>query len=309
MSSLHDQALTQLDVGELKPSHRGKVREMFDLGDRFLMVATDRISAFDVILPNGIPGKGKVLTAISEAWFAALEGYVPHHLISSDPVDFPEAFAPYRSQLEGRTLLVHKAKRFPVECVVRGYISGSGWKDYKRTGAVCGIKLPSGLVESQQLPEPIFTPATKADEGHDENISFDVMVDVIGQDYAKHLRDLSISIYQNAASLCAERGYILADTKFEFGLIGDEIVLIDEALTPDSSRYWQKEIYEPGRAQDSFDKQPVRDFLETLSWDKQPPGPRLPDDVVTATIDRYKTVMDHLTDEARPLAFKENAWT
>ena len=235
--SFDDPPLTHLELGPLRPAHRGKVREMFDLGDRFLMVATDRISAFDVILPNGIPGKGKVLTALSLAWFRALEGLVDHHFISMDPADFPEAFAPYRRTLEGRSMLVHKAKCFDVECVVRGYLAGSGWKDYLATGEVCGIPLPPGLRESERLAEPIFTPAAKADQGHDENISFERMVDMIGRDYAEHLRELSFTIYRNLAAACASRGLIVADTKFEFGLVGDAIVLIDEVLTPDSSRF------------------------------------------------------------------------
>jgi phosphoribosylaminoimidazole-succinocarboxamide synthase len=305
---IDDTPVTRLDVGPIRPSHRGKVREMFDLGDRFLMVATDRISAFDVILPNGIPGKGKVLTSLSLAWFTALEGLVPHHYISMDPEDFPEEFQPYRSVLAGRSMLVHKAKRFDVECVVRGYLAGSGWKDYRRTGSVCGIALPPGLRESEQLPEPIFTPATKADEGHDRNISFDEMADIVGRDYAEHLRDLTLGIYRNLSAACATRGFIVADTKFEFGLVGDEIVLIDEVLTPDSSRFWPAGTYEPGRSQESFDKQPVRDYLETLDWNKQPPGPELPTEVVQSTARRYLEVRDCLADPERPITFTEDTW-
>jgi len=295
-------------MGNLKPAHRGKVREMFDLGDRFLMVATDRISAFDVILPQGIPAKGKVLTTISLAWFNALEGHVPHHFISRDTVDFPDEFQPYAKVLDGRTMLVHKAKRFDVECVVRGYLAGSGWKDYQRTGAVCGIKLPEGLVESQQLPEPIFTPATKADEGHDENISFDQMADIVGRDYAEALRDLSFSVYNNLSAASRTRGYIVADTKFEFGLVGDEIVLIDEVMTPDSSRFWPLDRYEPGRSQESFDKQPVRDYLETIDWNKQPPPPDLPSEVVQATADRYDVMRRVFADPENPVEFTEETW-
>ena len=308
-TSTDNQPLTTLDLGDIKPSHRGKVREMFDLGDKFLMVATDRISAFDVILPQGIPNKGKVLTAISLAWFEALDGLVPHHFISADPVDFPEEFQPYADVLGGRSMLVHKAKRFDVECVVRGYLVGSGWKDYQRTGAVCGVQLPEGLKECEKLPETIFTPATKADEGHDENISFDQMKSIVGNDYAEHLMRLSHSIYSNIAQKCLERGFIVADTKFEFGLIGDEIVLIDEVMTPDSSRFWPADSYEPGHAQESFDKQPVRDYLETTGWNKQPPPPNLPEEVVSATASRYAEVQQRLADPQNPIRFDEGSWS
>jgi phosphoribosylaminoimidazole-succinocarboxamide synthase len=305
---LDETPLTRLDLGDIQPAHRGKVREMFDLGDKFLMVATDRISAFDVILPQGIPGKGKVLTSLSLAWFEALEGMVPHHYISHDVADFPEEFHPYADQLAGRSLLVHKAKRFDVECVVRGYLVGSGWKDYQRTGAVCGIALPPALRESDRLPEPIFTPATKADEGHDENIPFERMVEIVGHDYAENLRDLSFSIYRNLSAACLERGFIVADTKFEFGLVGDEIVIIDEVMTPDSSRFWPADSYEPGRSQESFDKQPVRDWLEQTGWNKQPPAPDLPPEVVRATAERYMQVRDRLADPANPVRFDEESW-
>jgi phosphoribosylaminoimidazole-succinocarboxamide synthase len=300
--------VTDLDLGDQHPAHRGKVREMFDLGDRFLMVATDRISAFDYILPTGIPGKGKVLTALSVYWFQALEDVLHHHCISSSVNDFPDAFHPYREVLEGRSLLVRKADRFDVECVVRGYITGSGWKDYQRSGAVCGIPLARGLQESEQLPEPIFTPATKADDGHDENISFDVMVDIVGGDWAERLRDLSIRIYKNLAAYCAERGIIVADTKFEFGRIGDDIILIDEVLTPDSSRFWPADKYAPGRGQESFDKQFVRDWLVRSGWDKQPPAPELPDEVVSATAARYWEAVDRLVDRDNPLRFTPETW-
>lgn len=307
-SYLDETPVTELRLPGIEPKYRGKVREIYDLGDRLLLVATDRISAFDVVLPNGIPGKGKVLTAVSLAWFRALEGLVPHHFISVDPLDYPDAFTPHRDSLAGRSMLVHKAKRFDVECVVRGYLAGSGWNEYRRTGAVCGIPLPSGLRESERLPEPVFTPATKADEGHDENISFDRMIDLVGRDFAEHLRELSISIYQNLSRACAERGFIVADTKFEFGLVGDEIVLIDEVLTPDSSRFWPSDTYEPGRSQESFDKQPVRDWLERSGWDKQPPGPVLPPDVVRATSERYHEVMRRLADPTDPVQFDEETW-
>ena len=305
---LDETPLTKLELGDIQPTHRGKVREMFDLGDRFLMVATDRISAFDVILPQGIPGKGKVLTSLSLAWFEALEGMVPHHFISHDPADFPGEFQPYVDQLAGRSLLVHKAKRFDVECVVRGYLAGSGWKDYRRTGAICGNALPAGLREADRLPEPIFTPATKADEGHDENIPFERMVEIVGHDYAENLRELSFSIYRNLSAACLDRGFIVADTKFEFGLVGDEIVLIDEVMTPDSSRFWPAATYEPGRTQESFDKQPVRDWLEASGWNKKPPAPDLPPEVVKATAERYAEVRDRLADPTNPVRFDEETW-
>ena len=310
MTALMDEApVTRLELGGIEPGHRGKVREMFDLGDRYLMVATDRVSAFDVVLPGGIPGKGKTLTAISQAWFHAIEGFVPHHFISADPDDFPPEFDAHRKILAGRSMLVHKAKRFDVECVVRGYLAGSGWKDYLRAGAVCGNSLPPGLRKSERLPEPIFTPATKADHEHDENIGFDAMVDILGRDYAEHLRKLSLELYRNLTAACGERGFIVADTKFEFGLVGDEIVIIDELLTPDSSRCWSADTYEPGRDQESFDKQPVRDHLEAIGWNKRPPGPALPEVVVRATAARYAEVMHRLADPENPVVFTEETWT
>ncbi len=301
-------ALTTLALDGVRPLHRGKVREMFDLGDRFLMVATDRISAFDCILPTGIPGKGRVLTALSVYWFEALEGVVPHHLISRHVEDFPEPFRSHRDTLEGRALLVRKAKRFDVECVVRGYLSGSGWKEYRRDGAVCGIPLPSGLRESEQLPEPIFTPATKEDDGHDQNISFETMAGIVGQGPAERLRALSLSIYTNLAATCASRGILVADTKFEFGTVGDTITLIDEVLTPDSSRFWAADRYAPGCGQASYDKQPVRDYLEALDWDKTPPAPPLPPEVIEATARRYAQALDRLVDREHPLHFDKETW-
>jgi len=301
--------VTQLDLGTLKPAHRGKVREMFDLGDRFLMVATDRLSAFDVVLPSGIPGKGKLLTAISIAWFDALQDVVPHHYISKDPQDFPKEFQPFRDVLADRSLLVRKAKRLDVECVVRGYLVGSGWKDYQRTGAVSGVELPKGLRLCDKLPEAIFTPSTKAEEGHDENINFQQMESIVGSDYATKLRSLSLRIYTELANYCATRGIIVADTKFEFGIIDGKIALIDEVLTPDSSRFWPADQYEPGRNQDSFDKQYVRDYLETLDWDKTPPGPVLPQHILNATAERYLEAYRRLVDPERPLRFKGEAWS
>ncbi len=303
-----DSPVTTLDLEGVKPAHRGKVREMFDLGDRLLMVATDRISAFDCILPTGIPGKGKMLTAISVAWFDALRDVVPHHYLSKEMKDFPAEFQPHREVLEGRSLLVKKADRFDVECVVRGYLAGSGWKEYRRDGSVCGIRLPAGLRESDKLPEPIFTPATKADEGHDENISFDRMAGIVGREDAARLRDLSLAIYSNLAAYCAGRGIIVADTKFEFGRVGGEITLIDEVLTPDSSRFWPAGEYEPGRSQDSFDKQYVRDYLEGLDWDKTPPAPALPEEVARATARRYAEAYAQLVDTEHPLRFTRETW-
>jgi phosphoribosylaminoimidazole-succinocarboxamide synthase len=305
---IQEEPVTRLSLGTLAPAHRGKVREMFDLGDRFLMVATDRISAFDVILPTGIPGKGKVLTALSVAWFNALDGVVKHHYISKNVKEFPKEFQAYSEVLEGRTLLVKKAKRFDVECVVRGYLAGSGWKEYRQTGKVCGVPLPSGLRESDRLPEPIFTPATKADEGHDENISFERMESIVGNRWAAPLRDLSVAIYRNVAAYCATRGIIVADTKFEFGLVGDDITVIDEVLTPDSSRFWPADSYEPGRGQESFDKQYIRDYLETLDWDKTPPGPELPGSVLEASAKRYAEAYQRLIDPERPLRFAKETW-
>ncbi len=300
--------VTRLDLGDLKPSHRGKVRELFDLDDHLLMVATDRISAFDVVLPTGIPGKGQMLTQVSVAWFHALDDVVPHHYVSGAVDDFPAPFQPYRDVLEGRSLLVRKTRRLDVECVVRGYITGSGWKDYQRTGAVCGIQLPKGLRESEKLPEPIFTPSTKADEGHDENISLDVMADIVGKDIAERLRTLSLSIYTNLTAYCATRGIIVADTKFEFGMLDGEIILIDEVLTPDSSRFWPADRYEAGRSQESFDKQYVRDYLDTLDWNKQPPGPELPSAVIEASAQRYREAYAMLVDPEHPLRFTRETW-
>jgi phosphoribosylaminoimidazole-succinocarboxamide synthase len=263
------------------------VRDIFDLGDKLLFVASDRISAFDVVLPQGIPDKGAVLAQTSVFWFGRMEGVIANHLISADPADFPEELAPYSDVLRGRSMLVRKAEVLPVECVVRGYIAGSGWKDYRSSGAVCGIKLPEGMRESEMLPEPIFTPATKEETGHDMNISFTEMEGIVGSEMAGRLRDVSIEIYSRARDYAAERGIIIADTKFEFGLSSGQLLLIDEVLTPDSSRFWPADRYEPGRGQPSYDKQYVRDYLETLDWDKTPPAPDLPDEIVTRTREKY----------------------
>jgi len=277
----------------LAPSARGKVRDIFDLGDKLLIVATDRLSAFDVVMPTPIPDKGRVLTQLSLFWFDLLQNVVPNHVLSA--TTFPPPFDAHLDQLAGRSMLVRKTQPLPIECVVRGYLSGSGWKEYQATGTVCGIPLPSGLRESDKLPEPIFTPATKASSGHDENISFEHAARVISQPLAEKVRDISVQIYNRAAAYAAPRGVILADTKFEFGLLNGELIWIDEALTPDSSRFWPAEQYSPGGPQPSFDKQFVRDYLERIRWPKTPPGPDLPPDVVAATRAKYREAYRLLT--------------
>jgi phosphoribosylaminoimidazole-succinocarboxamide synthase len=290
------EAVAQTDFSDLALIQRGKVRDIYDLGDCLLMVATDRISAFDVILPDPIPGKGRVLTQISLFWFGVMQDLVPNHVLSADVGDYPSACRPYAEILEGRSMLVKKATPFPVECVVRGYISGSGWKAYQKEGRVCGIPLPGGMQESDRLPEPIFTPSTKAELGeHDINIDFDGMVQIVGAETAERLRDLSLAIYAKGARKALEKGIIIADTKFEFGLIDDEIVLIDEVLTPDSSRFWPLASYKPGGAQRSYDKQYVRDYLQTLDWDHTPPGPPLPADVIAGTQAKYQEALATLS--------------
>ena len=273
----------------------GKVRDVYATGNDLLIVATDRISAFDCILPQGIPGKGRVLTQMSLFWFDLLHDIVPNHLITADIDAYPSALAPFRDQIEGRSMLVKRCRMEPIECVARGYVSGSGWKDYKSTGAICGIPLPAGLRESDRLPEPIFTPASKAESGHDENISFETAANAVGRETAERLRDLTLRIYARAARHAESRGIILADTKFEFGWNDGELLLADEVLTPDSSRFWPGNDYTPGRPQKSFDKQFVRDYLETLDWDKQPPAPPLPRDVVEKTAEKYVDAYTRLT--------------
>ena len=273
--------------------NRGKVRDLYEVGDRLLIVATDRLSAFDVVLPTPIPDKGRVLTQLSLFWFDLLRDVIPNHILTS--TDFPPALDAYRAQLDGRSMLCQRTKPLPIECVVRGYLSGSGWKDYRATGKVCGIALPAGLRESERLPEAIFTPSTKATAGHDENISFDQAAATIGGELAEHVRAVSLEIYRRAVAYAEPRGIILADTKFEFGLVGDQLIWIDEALTPDSSRFWPAAGYEPGKAQPSFDKQFVRDYLERIGWNKQPPGPELPSDVVAATRGKYLEAYRQLT--------------
>lgn len=266
---------------------RGKVRDVYAIEDKLLIVTTDRISAFDVVLPNPIPFKGAVLTAFSVFWFDFLKDIVDNHLISTYVDEFPEPLSRHQDQLEGRSMLVVRTEVFPIECVARGYLAGSGWKEYQKTGEVCGIKLPAGMKESDKLPEPIFTPATKEETGHDENISEREMARRIGDDATRRLKELTLMLYSRAAEYADSRGIIIADTKFEFGVSDGRVILIDEALTPDSSRFWPKETYEPGRGQPSFDKQYLRDYLETLDWNKQPPGPILPETVVKRTSEKY----------------------
>jgi phosphoribosylaminoimidazole-succinocarboxamide synthase len=278
---------------------RGKVRDVYDLGDRLLVVATDRLSAFDVVLPTGIPGKGIILTQMSLFWFRQLADVIPNHIVASEVDEYPPELHAFRDQLDGRSMVVVRAEALPIECVVRGYITGSGWKDYTKTGAVCGIPLPSGLAESQRLEPPIFTPATKAEAGHDENISFETMERTVGRERAAEARRVSLEIYSRARAHAEARGLILADTKFEFGVRDGRLIWIDEALTPDSSRFWPRDQYAEGRSQPSFDKQYVRDYLETLDWDKQPPGPELPPDVVAHTVDKYVEAFERLQGEAR----------
>ena len=288
---------TNLDGLELLK--KGKVRDMYDLGDYLLMVATDRISAFDVIMPDPIPDKGKILTQISLFWFEQMANLVPNHLVAHEVQDFPAVCQPHAEALRGRSMLVKKVEVLPIECVVRGYLSGSGWKSYQQTGDVCGIKLPPGLVESDQLPEPIFTPSTKEELGkHDINISFAEMVDRVGQDLAAAARDLSLAIYRQGVSLAKRKGIIIADTKFEFGLDNGKLILIDEVLTPDSSRFWPDSSYRPGGAQPSFDKQYVRDYLTSIKFAKTPPGPRLPEEVINGTRSKYLEALTLLTGDA-----------
>lgn len=288
--------VSQTNFPGLKLRGRGKVRDIYELGDKLLIVATDRLSAFDVVLPTPIPDKGRVLTQLSVFWFEKLADVVPHHVITAS--DFTGELAPYADALQGRAMLVRRTDPAPIECVVRGYITGSGWKDYQKTGKICGIPLPAGLCESDRLPEPIFTPSTKATTGHDENISFEETTSRVGRNLAERLRDTSLEIYKRAVVHAASRGIIIADTKFEFGLQGDQLIWIDEALTPDSSRFWPADQYAPGRSQPSFDKQYVRDYLEKIGWNKQPPGPALPTEVVSATTVKYREAYQRITGHA-----------
>lgn len=287
MSTQAASVLIETNIPECKLLARGKVRDVYDLGDKLLFVATDRISAFDVVLPTPIPRKGEVLTQLSIFWFDFLKDVIPTHFITANLDEYPAELQAHRDQLDRRSMIVKKLDMFPIECVARGYLSGSGWKEYQKTGKVCGIELPAGLRESAFLPGPIYTPATKAVTGHDENISFEESAKIIGQDLAAKLRDLTLDIYSRAQQHALACGLVLADTKFEFGRLNGEIVLADEVLTPDSSRYWPFELYQAGRPQQSFDKQFVRDYLETLNWDKTPPGPELPAEIAQKTSEKY----------------------
>jgi phosphoribosylaminoimidazole-succinocarboxamide synthase len=287
--------ILETDLPGMDLHARGKVRDVYGAGEQLLFIATDRISAFDYILPTGIPDKGRVLTQLSIFWFDFMRQLVPTHFITANVDEYPAPLQQYRDQLEGRSMLVKRANMVEIECVARGYISGSGWKEYKSQGTVCGIKLPAGLKESDRLPEPIFTPATKAQTGHDENISFEQTCSIIGEDLAARLRDLTLAIYKRAADYALTRGIIIADTKFEFGFVNGELTLGDEVLTPDSSRFWPAETYNPGGAQHSYDKQFVRDYLESIHWDKQPPAPPLPEEVAAKTGEKYRQAYKVLT--------------
>ncbi|MBI4772775.1 MAG: phosphoribosylaminoimidazolesuccinocarboxamide synthase [Deltaproteobacteria bacterium] len=276
--------------------NRGKVRDIYDLGDTLLIVATDRISAFDVIMSDPIPGKGEILTKISEFWFRQMTDLIDNHVLSFDVADFPKTCRPHADVLRNRTMWVKKAKPLTIECIVRGYLAGSGWKDYKNSGSVCGYPLPSGLLESAELAEPLFTPSTKAELGtHDENITLDQAERLVGKERLKQVREASLSIYKRARAIAKERGIVIADTKFEFGDSNGKLILIDEILTPDSSRFWPRDEYEPGRSQRSYDKQFLRDYLESLDWDKRPPAPKLPPDIIEQTRKRYREALERLT--------------
>jgi phosphoribosylaminoimidazole-succinocarboxamide synthase len=288
--------ITRTNCPDLKLHSRGKVRDIYELDDALLIVATDRISAFDVIMDEGIPGKGVVLTQISKFWFERMRSLIPHHIITTNVNEFPAPANRYREQLDGRSMLVRKTRPLPVECIVRGYLAGSGWKEYRSDQTICGVPLPPGLTESQELPAPIFTPSTKAEIGaHDENIPFTRVVELCGEDLALQLREISLAIYRRAAEFAAEKGIIIADTKFEFGVDNGTLVWIDEALTPDSSRFWPRAGYTPGRNQPSFDKQFLRDYLETLDWNKSAPPPPLPEDIVRKTSEKYREALRRIT--------------
>ena len=284
----------------LKLRERGKVRDIYDLDDKLLIVASDRISAFDVVMPNPIPDKGRVLTQLSKFWFELTKDIVPNHVISTDAIDYPKDCRPYRETLEGRSMLVMKTEVLPIECVVRGYLSGSGWEEYQKTGVVCGVPLPKGLVESSKLSEPIFTPATKAEIGlHDENITFERTENIIGKDLALKVKSIAIAIYEKARDFAEKKGILIADTKMEFGMMGGELILIDELLTPDSSRFWPKDEYQPGGPQKSYDKQFLRDYLIAIKWNKTPPAPSLPEEVIQKTREKYLEAYRRLV--GRPL--------
>jgi len=294
--------VSETNFEDLNLLKRGKVRDIYDLGENLLMVATDRISAFDVVMPDPVPDKGAILTQISLYWFEVMKPIIENHLVSADVDEFPAACQPYAETLRGRSMLVKKTEPLPIECVVRGYISGSGWKSYQESSSVCGIPLAPGLQESDQLPEPIFTPSTKEELGaHDINIDFEETVKRIGTERASRVRDLSLAIYKKGAEIANEKQIIIADTKFEFGLMGDDIILIDEVLTPDSSRFWPKETYQPGGAQQSFDKQYVRDHLISINYNRQPPGPKLPDDIIRNTRKKYLEALTQLSGDSHGL--------
>ncbi|HEY3174660.1 MAG TPA: phosphoribosylaminoimidazolesuccinocarboxamide synthase [Candidatus Polarisedimenticolia bacterium] len=285
----------QTDLQGIKLLSRGKVRDMYDLGDRLLMVSTDRISAFDYVLPNGIPDKGRVLTGLSIFWFGVMKDVAPNHLVTADVARYPPELRPHSEILKGRSMVIRRAEMFPVECVVRGYLAGSGWKEYQETGHVCGIPLPAGLRQADRLPHLIFTPATKAQTGHDINITYEEMCGVVGRDHAHRLRELSLSIFRRSSEDAEKSGVIIADTKFEFGLVDGQIVLADEVLTPDSSRFWDAAAYRPGSSPASYDKQFVRDYLDSIRWDKKPPVPVLPDEIVEGTRGKYLEIHRKLT--------------
>jgi phosphoribosylaminoimidazole-succinocarboxamide synthase len=296
--SVQNPVLLETNLPGINRYAKGKVRDVYSLGDRLLIIATDRISAFDYILPTGIPDKGRVLTQLSIFWFDFLREVTPTHFLTARVDDYPEMLHAFRDQLEGRSMLVKRAAMVEIECVARGYLSGSGWKEYQTQGTVCGIRLPAGLRESDRLPEPIFTPATKAQTGHDENIAFERMAELVGRDLSERLRDLTLEIYTRAAQYAESRGIIIADTKFEFGFVGDQLVLGDEVLTPDSSRFWPAATYKPGGPQFSFDKQFVRDYLESIHWNKQPPAPPLPEEAAAKTSEKYRQAYQELTGHA-----------
>jgi phosphoribosylaminoimidazole-succinocarboxamide synthase len=295
---MNDAVVLSTTIEGLPPPRRGKVRDIYETEDHLLIVATDRVSAFDVVLPDGIPGKGRVLTQVSRFWFNSLAHIIPNHLLSVEVADFPPACHPYREMLAGRTMLVKKTQPLPVECIVRGYLAGSGWQEYRATKSVCGIALPLGLRESERLPEPIFTPSTKAPEGvHDENISFSEVERLIGAALAAQVRDVSLALYRAAHAFAENKGFLLADTKFEFGERNGRLLLIDEAFTPDSSRFWRAEVYQPGAPQESYDKQIIRNYLISLGWDRRPPAPHLPPEIIAQAAARYREIALQLTGE------------
>jgi phosphoribosylaminoimidazole-succinocarboxamide synthase len=295
---MNDAIVLTTNIEGVSSPRRGKVRDIYELEDHLLIVATDRVSAFDVVLPDGIPHKGRVLTQVSKFWFGYLSPIVPTHLVTTEVQSFPAPFWSYRDMLEGRSMLVKKAQPLPVECIVRGYLAGSGWQEYRASGTVCGIQLPKGLRESERLPEPIFTPSTKAEAGaHDENIPFSEVERLVGTQYAAQVRDLSLALYRAAHTFAETKGFFLADTKFEFGIRDGQIILIDEAFTPDSSRFWRADVYQPGAPQESYDKQIIRNYLISLGWNRKPPAPHLPPEIIAQAAARYQEIATRLTGE------------